>query len=224
MSQVRRNVLRSLEHRVKIDKSGDRASQEACVGFLPRLTSVVENSRDPVLKHIAVACIDLIAEKYGKKNVDAVASAARVISGDSCLGATDSRLRIMALLCLTSAIEVVGEAIIPVIPQALQTSVEHLELSMREDEEDPRLHNAVYSFMGALLLYVPWIVTGAYLDQLLTTSYESANADMGESCGESRIEALRLIAKQTDAKECFAALERTWTNAMAEGPQVRDYI
>lgn len=221
--EVRRHVLRSLEQRVNLDKGGDKVSQEACLSFLPQLTSVVENSTDPVLKHTAVACIDRIAEKYGKKYVDAVASAARIVSGDSCLGATDSTLRIMALLCLASVIEVVGEAIIPVIPQALPKSIEHLQLSMKEDQEDARLHNAVYSIMGSLLLYIPWIVTGTYLDQLLRTSYESANADLGEECDQSRMDALRLIAKQTDAKECFAALERTWTNAMTEGPQVSDY-
>lgn len=220
---VRRHVLRSLEQRVTLDKGVDKASQKACLRFLPRLTSVIENSTDPVLKHTAIACIDPIAEKYGKKDIDAVASVAKVIAGDACLGADDSRLRVMALLCLASAIEVVGEAIIPVIPQALPKSIDHLKLSMREDEEDARLHNAVYSFMGALLLYVPWIITGTYLDQLLQSSYESANADMGEDCDQSRIEALRLIAKQADAKECFAALERTWTSAMTEGPQVRNY-
>ena len=220
--EIRRQVLRSLEERVNLDKGGDKASQEACLSFLPRLTSLMETSTDPVLKHTAIACIDRIAEKYGKKDVDAVASAARIISGDSCLGAADSRLRVMALLCLASAIEVVGEAIIPVIPQALRKSIEHLQLSIKEDEEDARLHNAVYSFVGALLFYVPWIVTGTSLDQLLKTSYESANAEMGEDCDQSRFEAMRLIAKQTDAKECFAALERTWISAMTEGPQVRN--
>ncbi|KAA6406586.1 MAG: hypothetical protein FRX48_09641 [Lasallia pustulata] len=216
--EVRRHVLKSLEQRVNLDKGGDKASQEACLSLLPRLTSMLETSTNTVLKHTTIACIDRIAERYGKKDVDAVASAARVISGDSCLGATDSRLRVMALLCLASSIEVIGEGIIPVIPQALPKSIEHLQVSIKEDEEDARLHNAVYSFMGSLLLYVPWIVTGAHLDRLLRTSSESANAEMGEDCDKSRIAALRLVAKQTYAKECFAALERTWTCAMTEGP------
>lgn len=220
---VRRHVLRSLEQRVTLDKGLDKASQEACLSFLSRLVSLLENSTDPMLKHTAIACIDRIAEKYGKKDIDAVASAARVIAGEACLGANNNRLRVMALLCLASAIEVVGEAIIPIIPQALPKSIELLKLSTREDEEDARLHNAVYSFIGALLLYVPWIVTGTYLDQLLQSAYESANADMGEDCDQSRIGALRLLAKQADAKECFTALERTWTSAMTEGPQVGNY-
>ena len=124
------------------------------------------------------------------------------------------------MLCLATAVEVLGEATIPVIPKALPKSIEHLKLSIQEDQEDERLHDAVYSFIGALLSYIPWLVTGQYLDLFLKASHESANSGLPDKCEQNRKEVLKLVAKQVSAQECFAALNRTWNSAMVEGPQV----
>ncbi|KAK4694480.1 U3 small nucleolar RNA-associated protein 10, partial [Lecanoromycetidae sp. Uapishka_2] len=60
---------------------------------------------------------------------------------------------------------------------------------------------------------------------MLRASYESANAEMGEDCDQSRVGALNLIAKQVGTKECFAALMRTWPCAMTEGPSAaKEYL
>lgn len=172
------------------------------------------------LKHTAIACVDCIIEKFGKKNVAAVVEIAVIIAGEKCLGAAEGSLRVISLLCLATMIEISGDLFISIIPKAFPTAINHLETSIREDTEDPNLHKAVYSFLSALLLYVPWAVTGADLDQLLTVSYESANASLGEECDQSRVQVLSLVAKHVKARECFAALERTWTRAMTEGPSV----
>ena len=218
--QIRRQVLRSLENRINSAKTGDSQTQNACVDFLPRLISILESAEDPLLKHSAVACIDKITEKYGKRDVEKFGAAIRVLSGDHCLGSSDPRLRVMTVLCLATAVEVLGEATIPIIPKALPKSIDHLKLSIREDQEDERLHDAVYSFVGALLSYIPWLVTGQYLDLFLKASHESANSGLPDKCEKIRKAVLNLVAKQVNAQECFAALDRTWNSAMVEGPQV----
>ena len=218
---MKRQVLRSLEHRISVDPTGSLAAQQACTRFLTVLTDVLERSSDAFLKLAATSCVDRIIEKYGKRDVDHLASVVTKIAGEKSLGADDSRLRVMALLCLTTSAEVLGEAFIPIVPSALPKSTDYLEETLQQDDTDEALHNAVYSFLGALVLYVPWIVTGQYLDNILKVSHDSANSDLSAKCNESRKDVLDLIAKQVDPQECFSALLRTWDSAMVEGPEVR---
>ncbi|MCJ1435688.1 snoRNA-binding rRNA-processing protein utp10 [Xylographa pallens] len=217
-TNVQRQVLRSLEHRIGDENAGNHAAQEACINFLAELSLILEGSSDLLLLHSATSCIDRIIERYGKKDVETVGAVMKVVASDKCLGANDSRLCIMALLCLSTSVEVLGEAIIPIIPHALPRAMDHLEAILGGEDVDERMHNAVYSFLGSLLLYIPWIITGQYLDRALKTSHESANAGLSAGCNVARKEVLTLIAKQVDPQECFAALLRTWDSAMVEGP------
>ena len=153
---------------------GDSQTQKACINFLPRLASTIEATEDPLLMHSVVACIDRITEKYGKKDTDRFSPVIRVLSSGQCLGASDPRLRVITLLCLATAVEVLGETIIPIIPQALPKSIDYLRLSIEDGREDEPLHDAVYAFIGALLSYIPWLVTGQYLGQFLRASHENS--------------------------------------------------
>lgn len=218
--QIRQQVLRSFIYRLK-DRTLDlKTSQSACLAFLPHLTSIVEESPNVSLKHTAIACIDLIAEMFGKKAVAAIVASARIVARDECLRASESSLRIISILCLATMVEVLSDNFISILPLALSKAMDSLATSVREDTDDGALHNAVYSFFGALILYVPWMLTGADLDSILKLSFESANAEMGEECDHSRIEALRLVPKKVEARKCLISLERTWSIAMTEGPLV----
>ncbi|MCJ1475512.1 snoRNA-binding rRNA-processing protein utp10 [Lambiella insularis] len=214
---IRRQVLKSLEHRIHTENSGNHAAQRACLDFLPELTNVVESSSDLLLKHKTVSCIDRIVEKYGKKDIDRVAGVMKVISTDKCLAADDPKLRVISLLCLATSVEILRDAVVPIIPQALPIAMDHIAATLQQEQPDERLHNAVFSFVGALLIYIPWIITGRYLDRILTISYGSANASLSSGCNESRKDAMGLIAKKSDPHECFAALFRSWHSAMSEG-------
>lgn len=182
--------------------------------------TVIENSSDFLLKHTAVSCIDRIVETYGKKDLARVASAMKVISTNKCLAADDPKLRVIALLCLATSVEILGDAIVPIIPHTLPIAMDHITATLQNKQADERLHNAVYSFVGALLLYIPWMITGQYLDRILKASHESANAGLSSGCNASRKEVMKLIAKHVDPHECFSALLRTWDSAMREGPVV----
>ena len=215
-----RQVLQSFEYRLNTQNTDEQASREACLAFVPRLVSTIQESTDPLLKQSAVTAVDRIVEKFGKTDLAGVVEAGWAISGDSCLGAAEASLRATSFLCLATMIEVSGDMIVPIIPLAFPKVGDNLDLSIGEDTEDASLHNACYSVLQALLLYVPWMITGPDLDRILTVSHESANAEMGSECDSIRTEVLQSIAKQVKAKECFAALDRTWTSAVSEGPKV----
>lgn len=212
--------MRSLEIRIRSDKANHPTSRDALLQFLPELTKVLDEAPEVLLKLAALECVDQISERYGKKDKEAIAAAARVISDAQCLGHDDHRLPTLALLCLASMVEILDQDIIPILPEALPRAYDHLRKSFKEGTEDERLHNAVYTFISALLIHVPWIITGGNLDSILELSYRSSNADMGQSCDYTRKESVRLLAKQANPKDLFVALGKSWGAAISEGLQV----
>ncbi|EFW19119.1 snoRNA-binding rRNA-processing protein utp10 [Coccidioides posadasii str. Silveira] len=214
---LRRKVIKLLENRLDSSNDRDKASQARVLSFLTVLINILETSPDILLKHAAVACIEKIGEKYGKKDPSQVLAAAKVISGEHCLGQPDRRIRVMGLLCLASMSEILGEGIIPTLPEALPRAFDLLRDTLGASDDDSQLHDAVYSLISALLIHVPWMISGEYLDNILQLSFISSNTDLGEGSDENRLEALQLLAKRVDVKEAFAGVERNWDSAVTQG-------
>ncbi len=217
---LRRKILRSLEVRIDQESSSDSSSRVAMLGFLPQLTAIIRDSKDISYKHTAVACVDKIAEKYGKKDLEAVTAAAETIASNHCLGQSDNRLRVMALLCLASVVEILREGIVSVLPTAIPKALEYMTISIDDDVEAQKLHNAGYAFISALVHHLPYMLSGGYLDRLLEISNASAEAELDDETDESRIQCLQLAAKQIDAKSMFSALEKNWQGATKSGALV----
>jgi U3 small nucleolar RNA-associated protein 10 len=220
---LRRKILKSLEVRIDHESPSDASSRGAMLGVLPQLTAIIRESKDILYKHIAVGCVDKISEKYGKKDLEAVAAAAETIASNHCLGQSDTRLRVMALLCLASLVEILREGIVSVLPSAIPKALEYMETSMKVDDEVQKLHNAGYAFISALVHHLPYMVSGGYLDKLLEISNSSAEADLDDAADESRMECMRLAAKQIDAKSMFGALEKDWDRVAKMGSLVSSF-
>ena len=172
------------------------------------------------MKHAAIACLDTIIEKYGKSDAESMAAAVQTVVSSEVLCHDDLRVRTMSILCLTSAVEVLSSDTIPLLPGALPRVLEQLELTLIHGERPAGLHNAGYSFLGALFVHVPWIVTAHHLDRVFKLLHKSAEAGFDEATDENRRQVLRLIATQVDAKDCFATLKRNMADAIAAGPLV----
>jgi U3 small nucleolar RNA-associated protein 10 len=215
---LRRKVLRLLESRVRQNPERDSASQNRVLNFVSVLVDIVQNSPDILLKHAAVACLDRISEKYGKKDTGKVVVAAQVIAGDACIGQSDDRIRVMGVLCLASMAEVLGEAIIPALPDTLSRSLSLLEGSLKDGEENEKLHNAVFSLLSALFIQVPFMLSGTYLDRILQLSLVSAKSGFPAESDDARRDMLKLLARKADVKESFGAVERNWAFAVKQGP------
>ncbi|OAA53811.1 ssu processome component [Niveomyces insectorum RCEF 264] len=228
---VRQKVLRALELRVDGEAAASVPARTALLAFLPQLTAVIRDSSDLAYKHTAVTCVDKIAEKYGKRDLEAVTAAAAAIAGDACLGQPDARLRVMALLCLASLVDVLEDAIVPILPVAVPRALAYLHASITGsgssssssndnkdgDSPDVALHNAAFSFMLALAQHLPFMLTGAYLDRLFESAFASAEAGLPEDddhdTNTSRELCLQTMAKRVDAKVMFGVLRRNWPNA-----------
>lgn len=217
---LRQKVLRALEVRVEQESNTDPASRAVLLAFLPQLTAGIRESNDIRYKHTAVTCVDKIAEKYGKKDIEAVVGAAATIAGEHCLGQSEQRLRVMALLCLTSLVDVLQDAIIPVLPSAIPQAVAYLNESIEGEEVDKELHVASYGFISTLAEHLPYMLS-TYVDRILEVSNKSAEIDLDEETTECRVDCLHFLAKQLEAKEIFSSLDRNWENATASGFSVR---
>lgn len=222
---LRRKVLRLLENRLRQVPERDGGSQIRVLDFLPTLVGIVESSPDALLKHAAVACIDRVTEKYGRKDPSKVISAAKVVASSSCLGQPDERIRIMGVLCLASMAEVLGQAMIPALPDALSQSLNLLEPSLVSGKEDSRLHDAVYTLFSALFVHLPFMITAAHLDKILMLSFKSTNADLEDTSEESRLETLRLMAsRKMDLATTLGAIDRNWQHAVEAGPTATNEV
>ncbi|KAH7162455.1 armadillo-type protein [Dactylonectria estremocensis] len=221
---LRQKVLRALEVRVEQESNTDPASRAVLLAFLPQLTAGIRESNDIRYKHTAVTCVDKIAEKYGKKDIEAVVGAAATIAGEHCLGQPEQRLRVMALLCLTSLVDVLQDAIIPVLPSAIPQAVMYLNQSIEGEELDEELHVASYGFISSLAEHVPFMLS-THVDRILEVSNKSAEMELEEETKESRVDCLHFLAKQLDAKEIFSGLDRNWESAKASGfSAVSEYL
>jgi U3 small nucleolar RNA-associated protein 10 len=220
---LRQKVLRALEVRVEQESNTDPASRSVLLAFLPQLTAGIRESNDMRYKHTAVTCVDKIAEKYGKKDIEAVVAAATTIAGEHCLGQSEERLRVMALLCLTSLVDVLQDAIVPILPSAIPQAVAYLNDSLAEDARDEELHVASYGFISSLAEHLPYMLS-TYIDRILEVSNKSAEVDLEDETRESRVDCLHFLAKQLEAKEIFSALDRNWESARSSGFSVSCHI
>lgn len=222
---LRRKVLRAVEVRIDEESQGDANSRAALLAFLPHLTAIIRVSDDMAYKHLAVGCVDKISEKYGKKDPEAVTAAAATIASDQCLGQDDEQLRVMALLCLASLVDVLQDGIMPVLPYAIPKAISYIADGVKSETTEIELHNAGYAFMAALAQHLPYMLSGTYLGQLLAVSSASSNANLGAEANDARLQCLRLLAKQVDAKPLFSALEQNWITATDSGSiAAREYL
>ncbi|KAL8964968.1 MAG: hypothetical protein Q9183_004109, partial [Haloplaca sp. 2 TL-2023] len=157
--------------------------------------------------------------QFGKKDITAVMNATHTVVGNYCLGADSEEMQTTSLLSLSTIVEVSRDEFLPLIPQTLPKALSLFNSAIEADQCSNRLHRAAYSFFSAVLLYIPWTVTGHDLEFLLRVSHGSANTSMNDEWSTERGEALDLVAKQVESKDCCGALERTWSNAMEEGPE-----
>ncbi|KAH8205749.1 hypothetical protein TruAng_000025 [Truncatella angustata] len=214
---IRRKVLRALQVRIEREGQADAHSRTALLAFLPQLTAIIRTSEDMTYKYVAVECVDLIAQKYGKKDPEAVSAAAMTIAGDQCLGQDDVRLRCLALLCLASLVDVLQDGMVPVLPAATPKCLAYLKDNIADASRNSSLHNACYTFMHALAQHLPYMLSGSLLQQFLTISSASASADLDAEAVDARVQCLQFLAKTVDAKALFTALEHTWTDAADHG-------
>ena len=216
-SELRSKLLRLLEIRLQNIRTKDRATQQTALAFLSNLADILTNDSDITIKHASLTCIDRISEEFGRSDIPAVVEIAYVVAGDTCLGEHDRRVKITALLCLASMVEILKESILPVIPNLMPRVFKLWQESMADGKEDPEEHNAILSLLSGILSFVPFVISDTRLNNVLAHFAESANAELGPDCDESRHELLELLARRLDLKSIILGLHENWPTAVENG-------
>lgn len=203
--EIRQQVFWSLEQRVKSAKRGDAALQTIFGETLSNCTIFVAESQPVATRTAAIKCIDNMAEKFGKTDRDAVKNAAEKIAGPAALGDSDHHLRRTSLLCLASMLEVLGDEFIPILPRTTNYAIQYLTAELEEDDADDERDHAMvttcFSYALAVLDYVPWMLTGTYLDEFLVLSAKANNYHAKQFT--------ELASKTVEAKDLFTSIQKT---------------
>lgn len=213
--QVASAVIKAVEVRAGNVIQNDQQAVNSLLSFLPRLDQILRETSEIDVKLIAVSCIDRIVERFGKKDVDAVESVARTISGAQALAHGDDRVRILSLLCLTSVVGVLGEEAIGLLPTVLPTAFKYLKDSIEKDHNG--LHNAVFTLLSDIVERLAFVFTREYMVPALELAQLSASSDMDEACDESREQFYQSVANHLGAQEAFVAIKETWSPAISRG-------
>lgn len=196
------------------------AAQKSSLAILPQLSSILEESQHLQLRHSTVTSVNFVVRRFGKQDLPAALGAAKIVSQTEILGADDQTLRIAALLCLSTLVEVLKDMFTPLVPRVFPKALDYLIESFQEERKDHRLHNAAYSFIGALLSNTPWILTDSYLELLVSACCGSASSRLGKECDDIRLTIFRSLARQVDPELCVTALDKTWEIAISKGSTV----
>lgn len=214
-AQVQVAAIKSVQVRAASVVQNDRHSVQALVSFLPSVETVLQESKSLDAKIISVSCIDSIVERFGKKDAAAVASVAQTIAGPQSLSHSDDRVRVLSLLCLTSIVDVLEDEAIALLPSILPVAFDYLSKAI--EEENVGLHNAVYTLISDIIERLGYMFSREYLETALRLSHRSAAADLEEACDESRRAFYQSVSEHLGAQEVFAAIQSTWTHAVAQG-------
>lgn len=218
-AQVQVAAIKSVELRAGTTAQNDRRSVPALLSFLPNIENVLQQSQEIDAKIISVSCIDRIIERFGKKDVAAVASVAQTISGSHSLSNSDDRVRILSLLCLTSVVDVLEDEAIPLLPTVLPTAFEYLSHAI--EVEKTGLHNAVYTLLSNIVERLGYMFSKDYLNSALRLSHRSATAALEDTCDESRRGFYHSVSEHLGAQDVFAAIKSTWPHAISQSYDVR---
>lgn len=210
--EIRQQVFWSLEQRVKSARRGDPSLQAIFGETLSNCGIFVEKSQPTATRTAAITCIDNFSEKFGKTDRDAVMHVAEKIAGPAALGDDDRDLRRMSLLCLASMLEVLEDGFIPIFVKTTNYAIQYLTEELAEEDDDERDHamvTACFSYAMAVLDYVPFMLTGKFLDPLLTLSAQANNYHAKHFT--------ELASKTVDAKDMFASIQTTMPAVEAIG-------
>jgi U3 small nucleolar RNA-associated protein 10 len=213
--EIRQQVFRSLEKRASLAKRGDASMQQVFIDVLPNCIWFITETQTELTRHAAIACVDQIAEKFGKKDKEAVLEAAQHISGKAALSSDSSSLRVISTLCLATMIEVLEEEFLPLAPATLDQVLDFLRQMTAKRETDLSLFNAIFALLENLLDHTELVLSGKYLDIVLDLSCRSL------ALGEAQTAVVQQFcdraAKKLAPSYCLAAMIKTWSTASELG-------
>jgi U3 small nucleolar RNA-associated protein 10 len=216
--QVQIAVVKSIEVRAGSVTQNDHLSVSSLLAFLPRANDLLQQSSEVEVAVHAISCMDCIIERFGKKDVSIVTEITRTLASTQALASKHDRLRVLSLICLTSAIGVLEEEAIALLPTVLPIAFEYLRKSI--ENRNQSLHNAVFELLSNIVQRLSFIFSREYLTTAIELSQRSAAAELNEACDKNRQQFYQIVSIHITAQEAFTAMKATWASALGHGFKV----
>lgn len=216
--EVQIAAIRAVEIRADAILQNDKSSVASLVAFLPSLDSALKKSSNLDVKRVVLSCIDSIIGRFGKRDTTVVATIAETVSGPESLSSEDDQVRILSLVCLTSAIDVLEDEAISLLPTVLPAACGYLGKAIEDEHEG--LHNAVYTLLTNTVQRLGFMFSREYLIPVLKLSQQSAAGGLEESFDEERTQFYESVSRTLEPQEVFMAIKATWSDAIAQGSSV----
>ncbi|KAF4550789.1 BP28CT (NUC211) domain-containing protein [Elsinoe fawcettii] len=200
-------ILDTLEARTADAKTSDAQARTVLLELLPVICRLVETNESQIVQHGAIACIDGIIEKFGKKDTTTTLAAASVLASSSALGNGSASIRIISLFALATMVEVLRDEIIGVLPSVVNQALDHLHLAV-STQPSSKLCDASLALLTAVLEYLPWMLAKDALTRILKASiHAAAQDDVSIPTRASRETFINLAARSVDLKILLSAIE-----------------
>ncbi|KAK6353013.1 snoRNA-binding rRNA-processing protein utp10 [Orbilia brochopaga] len=218
-SPYRAGILSTFRSRIATETK--KASQDAALTFLPRLTTLLSTPATPaVVRAEAVSCVTVITDKYGAEKPDAVADAVETVVGPAAFTCDDEGVKVLSVLCLVSAVRCLGGRVIPALPRIALPALEMLEGCGARG----MVAGAVWPLLDELAKAIPNFMP-SYLERMLKVAYVAAAADEDDDNDDEdddvaaavREGVFATVAKKLPGKAVVKAVVNTWDDAVAAG-------
>ncbi|PNS15203.1 hypothetical protein CAC42_8204 [Sphaceloma murrayae] len=210
-------ILETLEARTSEARSSDGRARAVLLETMPVICAVVESTTSEVMNHAAIACMNKVAEKFGKKEPATVLAAARVLSSSRALGSPLPAIRMMASFALATMVDVLRDEMVPILPAVINMTLGHLEVAVTE-QPAVKLCDASLALLTAALECVPWIISQDMLIRIYTASVRAASdSELAIPTRDSRETFISLAAKTLELKITLGAAAACIDAAYAEG-------
>lgn len=178
-AQLRPLALRVLSVQLQDKHKKDFQGRESALSLVQKLNTYVGPQQNTALVQASLACLNRIAEIYGRKNPEAIISIAENILQHG-LANFSSHAKILeaTILTIASVVEVTKEGIVPYVPQAISQTLSVVRKSTGMTPS-PSLFSAACTLLSAILSNAAFILSEEQVVQIMDTMISAKMALVG---------------------------------------------
>lgn len=191
-TQLRPQALRVLSLQLRSGQKKDLQTRESALSFVPTLNAYVRPNDNIALVQASLACLNCIAEVYGRRNPELIVSVAENIIAHGLLAfKTYSRVLEAVVLTIASVVEATKEGFVPLVSETISQTLSVLSERTRETIP-PSLFRAACSLLSAVVSNAAFIISQEQLRQILDITI-----------------AAQAVVQQPDTEDDFSLLIRS---------------
>ena len=216
-----KSVLKCLELRMRsAGRHNFPSNKSAGLNLTPRLLSILSDTESEDLKVSAIACLDLVCERFGRGDRKKVYDAVKTIIENRCVTGDNETLKAMSLHCIASSVELLGNEFIPLIQPVLHAIIDCLDKSIEPEMKSIKSQNAAFACVTVMIDQLSFALPQRPLETLTSLCSKAAVSRNEKSARSSRSDFLKAFSTRLDVRIVFSTLTQEWQAAVRHGPRV----